>query len=57
LIRRRYAIICEELDLDPHRIAAWGFARAVLSQCWSVEDAEGMEPHMIALAEALWELM
>ena len=57
LVRRRYAIACEELDLDPHRIAAWGFARAVLSHCWSVEDAEPMEPHMLAVAEALWELI
>jgi streptomycin 6-kinase len=57
LMRRRYAIVCEELDLDPHRIAAWGFARAVLSQCWTVEEADGIEPHMVAVAEALWELV
>lgn len=35
---RRVAVFAETLDLERERIIGWGFAQAVLSAWWSVED-------------------
>jgi streptomycin 6-kinase len=41
------------LGFDRERIAGWGFAQAVLSACWDLEDhGTGWEP-WIAVAETL----
>jgi streptomycin 6-kinase len=50
---RRIAQLAEELGFDRARIAGWGFAQAVLSACWDLEDhGTGWEP-WIAVAETL----
>ncbi|RAP75686.1 aminoglycoside phosphotransferase family protein [Paenibacillus montanisoli] len=38
VLRRRIAIMAEELGLDPRRIAMWGVVRGVLEACWTIED-------------------
>jgi len=37
-IERRLRCFEAKLKLDPERMMAWGFAQAVLSAIWSVED-------------------
>lgn len=49
---RRIAILAETTGLDARRIAAWGYAAAVLAACWALEDAEDASPWSMA-AEAL----
>ncbi len=45
--------LADELEFDPHRIVGWGFAQAVLSAWWSLEDyGYGWEP-AIPCAEIL----
>lgn len=54
---RRVAILAETLGLDRARLAGWGFAQAVLSAWWSIEDhGHGWEAAM-ACAEVLEELL
>ncbi|MBP2242757.1 streptomycin 6-kinase [Cytobacillus eiseniae] len=38
VIENRIDIFTKELGLDKERICLWGFAHAVLSTCWSVQD-------------------
>lgn len=53
VLDRRVRVLSERLDIDRERVAAWGFAQAVLSAWWSVEDhGRGWEP-AIAVAELL----
>lgn len=49
---RRIAILAETTGLDARRIAAWGYAAAMLAACWALEDAEDASPWSMA-AEAL----
>ncbi|GAB4118522.1 MAG: aminoglycoside phosphotransferase family protein [Roseiflexaceae bacterium] len=42
---RRVAILAETLHIDPQRIAAWGYAQAVLSAWWAYEDHRGSYDH------------
>jgi streptomycin 6-kinase len=37
-LRRRIDQLADQLALDRQRLAGWGFATAILSACWSVED-------------------
>ena len=55
IVRRRFEILAE-LDLDPARVAGWGFAMAVLSMCWSTEGSESIRPHILATALTLESL-
>jgi streptomycin 6-kinase len=54
-IERRLACYEARLKLDPARMLAWGFAGAVLSAIWSVEDgfAVGPDNPSILLANAI----
>ncbi|MGA9533732.1 MAG: aminoglycoside phosphotransferase family protein [Anaerolineales bacterium] len=53
LLASRVAMFSEIIDVDRRRIAGWGFAQAVLSAVWSVEDhGSGWGP-ALAVAEAL----
>ena len=54
-VRRRLAAFEARLGLDAGRALAWGFAQAVLSAIWSVEDGEEVDAtHPSALlAEAI----
>lgn len=47
---RRIAILAETAGLDPRRVAAWGYAAAVLAACWALEDAEDASPWSMAAA-------
>jgi len=53
VLQQRIAVFAEELGLDAERIRLWGFAQAVLSACWSVEDHVSSGGWGIACAELL----
>ncbi len=53
LVDRRSAQLADELDLDRDRVTAWGFAKAVLSELWSVEDHGAVHGCPLAVAQAL----
>ncbi len=57
LVARRLAIICEVTGLDRHRVAAWGFARTMLSLCWSATSGSPVEEPTLAVAIGLRGLM
>lgn len=40
LLRRRLAIFCDELGLDPIRVRAWTIVHAMLDAIWDYEDGE-----------------
>jgi streptomycin 6-kinase len=40
ILKQRIKVLVDQLGLDERRILAWGFAHAVLSTCWSLEDGE-----------------
>lgn len=54
-IEQRVECFARALKLDATRILAWGFAQAVLSAIWAVEDGFAVEPTnpWIALANAI----
>ena len=52
VVRRRVQIFAERLRLDARRILEWGFAQAVLSAIWEIEDGlVGIRPRSLAFAE------
>ncbi len=51
-ILKRVRTFAHELDLDPRRVLAWGFAQAVLSAIWMVEDGFEVTPDNSSLALA-----
>jgi len=55
IIETRVKRFARELSLDATRILAWGFAQAVLSVIWAVEDGFAVEPDNpgIALANVI----
>jgi streptomycin 6-kinase len=55
MIEKRVERFARELSLDATRLLAWGFAQAVLSAVWVVEDGGTLEPGnpWIALANAI----
>jgi len=56
VLARRVDQLAHELELDRERIVGWGFAQAVLSAWWSLEDhGSGWEP-AIACAHVLAHL-
>jgi streptomycin 6-kinase len=54
-LQRRIQRFERALNLDAHRILAWGFAQAVLSAIWTFEDEGTIEPTnpSLALAETI----
>ena len=53
VIERRVAHFAAHLALEPERILAWGFAQAVLSAIWNMEDGFDADPSDIGLRLAL----
>jgi streptomycin 6-kinase len=55
VIERRVERFASELGLDAARMLAWGFAQAVLSVIWEVEDGSGIERNhpCLRLADAI----
>lgn len=45
VIEKRVNILVEQLNLNKKRILLWGFAHAVLSTCWSLEDEGTYNEH------------
>jgi streptomycin 6-kinase len=54
ITRRRLDQMSEELGYDRERIKAWGFACAILSAWWSLEDHGVGGENDIRIAEAIW---
>lgn len=52
-LARRVSIFAEGLALDRQRILGWGYALAILSAWWSVEDGTEGAGHSLAVAELL----
>jgi len=54
-IEKRLKHFAFQLNLEPRRTLGWGFAQAVLSAIWAVEDGLAVEPSdpWIALADAI----
>jgi len=59
VVERRLAALTSKLGLDPARALAWGFAQAVLSAIWDVEDGFAIHPRhpAIQLAQAIRPLL
>src|SRR5262249_53563685 len=53
---RRAGIIAEHLACDADRVLAWGFAQAVLSAVWALDDGANPARGM-ATAAAIWPLL
>lgn len=53
LMDRRIDILADRLKSDPQRVRAYGFAQAVLSAWWSIEDHCQVDPSWLRLVEAL----
>jgi len=55
VIQKRLQRFGRALNLDVQRMLAWGFAQAVLSAIWTVEDEGTIEPTnpSLALAETI----
>ena len=45
IIDQRVDLLVEQLALDKRRLLLWGFAHAVLSTCWSLEDEGTYNEH------------
>jgi len=56
LVARRLHLLSDALALDRGRIAAWAFARCVLSMCWTIEDNASLRPWMLDVSGALYGL-
>jgi streptomycin 6-kinase len=54
-VERRVQQLAERLGIDAQRVLEWGFAQAVLSAVWSVEDGAAVTPDapVLQLARAL----
>ena len=50
---RRVAVFVEELGFDRRRLIGWGFAQAVLSALWSLEERGASGEGWLVVAEAL----
>ena len=57
LVRRRLDLIVSATGLDRHRVAAWGFAQATLSVCWSATAGSPVPADVLDVARALRALM
>jgi streptomycin 6-kinase len=58
-VERRLKCFETGLGLDSDRALAWGFAQAVLSVVWSIEDGFAVgagSPHL-KLANAIWSIL
>jgi streptomycin 6-kinase len=56
VLRRRLAILSEELEYDRERLRHWCIAYALLSACWSIEDSSSSWPTTVATVLQLVEL-
>lgn len=50
---RRIAQLSEELGFERARVRGWGLAQAVLSECWTIEDAGELGQFGYAVAEII----
>lgn len=57
LLMTRAGDLATALDLDWSRVLAWGFAHAVLSEIWHVEDHDAVHGVSLKAAEALRPLV
>ncbi|GIV96749.1 MAG: kinase [Herpetosiphonaceae bacterium] len=57
ILARRVDQLAEELELDRDRLIGWGFAQAVLSAWWSIEDHNSGWQQSIVCAEQLYALL
>lgn len=53
ILARRVDQLAEELGFDRERLVGWGFAQAVLSACWSLEDGSDDWEYAINCARLL----
>jgi len=55
-IERRVSTLSSRLGLDADRVLRWGFAQAVLSAIWLVEDGYAIDANVapLRLARMLW---
>ena len=56
LMTRRIDQLSAELDIERERIANWGFAQAVLSMLWCIEDSGGLQYEGLYFTELLNEI-
>ncbi len=57
VIRRRVGILSEELGIHRERLLAWGFAQAILSAWWDIEDGTGTGEVAVRIARLIDEAM
>lgn len=57
LTARRASVLAEALGFDRERILRWGFAQAVLSAWWCIEDAGGCWQDQIHCAEIIQDVL
>ncbi|MFF3015676.1 aminoglycoside phosphotransferase family protein [Streptomyces sp. NPDC057939] len=54
VVRRRFDLLTERLDLDRRRAAGWTLARLLQNTLWDIEDGRtAIDPSQTAVAEAL----
>jgi streptomycin 6-kinase len=58
-VEKRLRCFEAKLKLNPDRVLAWGFAQAVLSAIWSVEDGFAVDAGTpsLGLANAIWPIL
>jgi streptomycin 6-kinase len=56
VIRQRACVFASELQLDIHRIYAWGLCHSVLSAWWDIEDNQGVSDHSLRMISIFDEL-
>jgi streptomycin 6-kinase len=56
-IERRLKQFATQLDLKVERMVAWGFAQAVLSAIWQVEDEGEVASDCLRLAEIMQRML
>jgi streptomycin 6-kinase len=58
-VERRLRCFEAKLKLDYDRMLAWGFAQAVLSAIWTVEDGFAVDAGnpSLRLADAIWSIL
>ena len=53
IVKRRIAILQEELPFDPQRIKDWTFCMALLSAAWTIEGHGNLPEHVIEVAKVI----
>lgn len=57
VVRRRLAVLSEELVIDRERLGGWGLAQAVLSAWWDIEDGTGTGESAVRIAQLIEGVM